>query len=54
MGSDGCYVARQGSVSSYTRDKYDAQRFATREDAERERCGNEIVVEISLLLQEGT
>ena len=43
----GGYVARPGSASSYTRDLAKAQRFPTREAAERERClENEQVVDL--------
>lgn len=42
--SDGAYVARPGSASSYTPYLQRARVFSTREAAERERCpGNERV-----------
>lgn len=38
---DGAYVAPSGSSSSYTRDLKRAKRYATREQAEADACGNE-------------
>ncbi len=38
------YVSTPGSASSYTRDLRRARTWPTRETAERECCGNEIVV----------
>jgi hypothetical protein len=43
----GGYVARPGSLRSYTRKLQHARTFATREQAERERCPeNERVVTV--------
>ena len=43
--TDGAFVNRPGSASSYTRDFLKAQRFNTRESAENSRCPeNESVV----------
>jgi hypothetical protein len=43
----GGYVARPGSLKSYTHEPLKARRFATREEAERERCpGNERVLSL--------
>jgi len=43
----GGYVARPGSQSSYTRNVLAARRFATREEAEAQRCpGNERIVSL--------
>jgi hypothetical protein len=47
---DGSYVARPGSVHSYTKKLQDARVFSSREDAERERCGNETIVPVSAIL----
>lgn len=44
--SDGRYVARSGSTSSYTKDLREARRFPTREAAAAEACDNESVVTI--------
>lgn len=41
---DGAYVAPSGSPSSYVRALQHARVFATRESAEREKCGNERIV----------
>lgn len=38
------YVAEAGSESSYTASKAKARRFATREAAEADACGNETAV----------
>jgi hypothetical protein len=43
----GKYVAYPGSKSSYTRDILNARRFATREDAKRDACGNETVINLA-------
>jgi hypothetical protein len=43
---DGAFVAPSGSASSYTRALQDARVFASREQAERERCGNERVMRL--------
>jgi hypothetical protein len=40
---DGAYVAPRGSASSYTKQLQNARTFSTREEAERERCGNETI-----------
>ena len=46
--SDGAFVARSGSASSYTSKLQNAAVFATREAAERERCpGNERVASMA-------
>jgi hypothetical protein len=43
----GGYVAQPGSRSSYTRDIAKAQKFRTKEEAERERCKeNEVIQEV--------
>ncbi len=47
----GRYVARSGSASSFTWDLAKAQKFATREAAEREACGNESVVAVADMLR---
>lgn len=41
----GGYVAPQGSAKSYTRSRQAARQYTTREAAEADRCGNEIIVE---------
>lgn len=53
--TDGAFVARQGSRSSYTRNLQHARPFATREGAERECCpGNERVRHVdSVIYSEG-
>ena len=43
----GKYVAFPGSASSYTRNILNARRFATRNEALSECCGNEYVVDLS-------
>lgn len=54
MRTDGVYVARSGSASSYTPYLQRARVFTTREAAERERCpGNERVVSIEAALGGG-
>lgn len=45
----GRYVAYPGGNSSYTRDILNARRFATREDAKRNACGNERIIDLSSL-----
>jgi hypothetical protein len=44
--SNGKYVAYPGLSSSYTRHVLQARRFATRQDAQRECCGDEWVMNI--------
>lgn len=41
------FVAPPGREKSYTRNVLHARRFHSREEAEREKCGNEAVVEVS-------
>lgn len=49
--SDGAYVAPPGERSSYTRSLERARKFATAEQAERERCpGNERVAPVAEFL----
>lgn len=49
--TDGAYVAMPGIPSSYTRLLQDARTFATREQAERERCpGNESIVRVDQVM----
>lgn len=43
---DGAYVRPGGEQSSYSRRLQDAKTFATREEAEREACGNEHAVTV--------
>lgn len=38
-------VAKPGSVHSYTGNPCEAQLFKTREDAEKNKCGNETVLD---------
>jgi hypothetical protein len=45
------YVARPGSLRSYTRSLEDARKFETREEAERNKCGDETVKNVSDILQ---
>ena len=45
----GRYVAYPGSESSYTRDILKARRFATREQAQADACGNERVIDLRTL-----
>jgi hypothetical protein len=47
----GRYVAEPGSVSSFTLSLEYARTFPTREAAEREKCGNETIVEVSSILR---
>lgn len=50
--SDGAYVARPGSASSYTRSLQNARTYPTKEAAERDRCpGNETVVAVSEIMR---
>lgn len=50
--SDGKFVAKDGSISSYTMDITNVKIFPTREAAERNRCGeNEIIVPIEDLME---
>lgn len=44
--SDGAYVAPPGSAASYTRSLQYARVFYTREQAQRDACGNERVLSI--------
>ena len=45
--NDGAFVARKGSTSSYVSNLQYARTFATREEAERDRCPeNERVVSV--------
>lgn len=44
----GGYVAPPGSAKSYTKSRDKARRFNTREEAERDRCpGNEVIEEVA-------
>lgn len=40
---DGAYVTPPGSQHSYTKDLRKARLFNTREEAERDKCGNETI-----------
>lgn len=51
---DGAYVARSGSKSSYTRRIEQAAVFATLKEATRNRCGNEVVVDLVELRERRT
>ena len=42
---DGKYVSRPGSANSYARLLQQSRTWPTREAAERERCGNEYIVD---------
>lgn len=44
----GGYVAPPGSHKSYVRDAAEARRFASREAALKEACGNESVVNLGV------
>jgi hypothetical protein len=44
QGGQPYYVNQPGSGKSYTRDKFKARRFDTREAAQADCCGNEIPV----------
>lgn len=48
---DGKYVAPPGLEYSYTSDVSKAQRFTSREAAEKNKCGNEAAVPLESLLQ---
>ena len=39
------YVAPPGSIKSYTPDRMNAREYPTLEDARRDKCGNEIILE---------
>lgn len=47
---DGKYVAPAGRAKSYTARLESARVFATREAAERDKCGNERVVAVADLI----
>ena len=47
---DGKFVARPASKKSYTSSLQRARQFATREEAEGHRCGNERIVRTEDLL----
>lgn len=47
---DGKYVAPPGREHSYTNKLQNARVFNAREDAERERCGNETIVPVAQAL----
>ena len=47
---DGKFVARPGDKKSYMSSLQIARQFATREDAERDRCGNERIARTEDLL----
>jgi hypothetical protein len=40
------YVSRPGSKYSYTISIEDAQKFSSKEEAERNACGNEFVISV--------
>ncbi len=46
----GGYVAKQGRKNSYTDNLVAARKFRARKDAEKERCGNEIVEDLNRTL----
>lgn len=48
---NGWYVARAGSAGSYTPKLQHARIFTTREEAERNRCGNESIVAVADILR---
>jgi hypothetical protein len=48
---DGMFVAKPGSRSSYTANILNAQKFTTKESAERSCCGNEHAVSVDSLMQ---
>jgi len=43
------YVANPGSKNSYTNKIEKARKFSTKEAAEKEKCGNEMVVSLSTM-----
>lgn len=44
----GGYVTPPGSPKSYTKNKAAARRYSSREEAERDRCkGNEVIEEVA-------
>lgn len=48
---DGAFVAPPGEPKSYTRDVRHARRFATRQAAQSEACGNEQAIDVLSLLR---
>lgn len=48
---DGKYVAQAGSKNSYTSSLENARTFATKEQAEQDKCGNEYIVSVYDLLR---
>lgn len=49
----GHFVAKFGESSSYTKFLQDSQTFSSKTEAERHRCGNEIIIELSAVLAGG-
>lgn len=49
--SDGAFVARPGSASSYTLALQKAETFQSKEQAERNKCGNEVAVCVDSILR---
>jgi len=47
---DGKFVSKPGSKWSYTFDLKKARIFSSKENAERDKCGNEIVVSVHDIL----
>lgn len=44
------YVSKPGSKNSYT-DKLElAQKFGSKEEAEKHKCGNEIIIEVRTII----
>lgn len=48
---DGRFVAKGGREASYTRNIEAVKIFTTREAAEKERCGNEVIVPLEDLMK---
>lgn len=47
----GRFVAKPGRKSSYCRRIEDAQTFKTREEAERNKCGNESIQDLNAVIR---
>lgn len=47
---DGLYVAKAGSVSSYTKKLEEARVYGTEAAAEKDRCGNESIRSLASIM----
>jgi hypothetical protein len=49
---DGSYVSQPGSRHTYTANLLHARRFQSREAAEAQACGNEMVIDFDAMLRD--